>query len=325
VLIGDRKNWSEHLTWIYPLVAVTIGLAIWWVAAWVLAGRAPAGSSLIGFVCGLAGGLIILFEFSLWPRKKYFRHWRLGRAVWWMRAHIWLGLFTVPLILIHSGLRLGGWLSTLLVILFVIIILSGVYGLILQQYLPRKMWEDVPAETIYSQIDHIAELLNKEAERLVLATCGPAPGEPPPPIDEELGGAATGTHLTVGAVRSVGKVKGKVVQTRIPRTPIPESEALRTFYRDSLEPFLEGRAPANSPLHTASRAADLFEQLRIQLDPAAHPVVDDLQGLAEQRRELDEQRRLHWWLHSWLWIHLPLSAALVVLMILHIVVALKYW
>ena len=97
---------------------------------------------------------------------------RLGRV--WMRAHIWLGFLTVPLIVLHSGFSLGGQLSSLLMILFGIVIVSGIFGLVLQQFLPRLMLERVPAETIYSQIDYVAEQSYWNAEDLIEATCGAA-------------------------------------------------------------------------------------------------------------------------------------------------------
>ena len=47
--------------------------------------------------------------------------------------------------------------------------------------------------------------------------------------------------------------------------------------------------------------------------------------MCEERRQWDRQARLHFWLHNWLWVHFPLSVALVVLMFVHIWAALKYW
>lgn len=332
MLIGDAKNWREHKPWIIGCLAVALVLGLWFVGtAWLQDWTWPSGSSLVGFICGVLGGLLITFEFLLWPRKRLVvftwkaRVFRLGRAVTWMRAHIWLGLLTGPLILYHSGLRFGGLLTTTLVVLFSVIIVSGIIGLVLQQYLPKLMWETVPAETIYSQIDLVGRQLSNDAERLVLAACGTLPGEAPPISKDEPVSETLGTHITVGAVRTVGKLKGKVVAVRVPRAPIPGAEPLRVFYQKQLGPFLEGRGRSNDPLGIASRASEVFENLRIKLDPAAHEVVEDLEGLCAQRRELELQRRIHFWLHSWLCVHVPLSAALMVLMIAHIVMALRFW
>ena len=56
--------------------------------------------------------------------------------------------------------------------LLVLVVGSGVLGLVLQNILPRLMLEQVPAETIHAQIGHILEQYRDEAQRLVDVTCG---------------------------------------------------------------------------------------------------------------------------------------------------------
>ena len=46
--------------------------------------------------------------------------------------------------------------------------------------------------------------------------------------------------------------------------------------------------------------------------------------MCEERRLLREQERMHFWLHSWLLVHVPLSAALLVLGAAHVVMSLYY-
>jgi hypothetical protein len=229
----------------------------------------------------------------------------------------------VPLLVYHSGFRFGGPLSTVLMVLFLVVIVSGVWGLVMQQLVPKTMLHEIPAETIYSQIDRIVAQLADESERLVLATCGPAPGEPPPAAAEEEV-AATG-FLTIGAVRVAGRVQGKVLQTRVPSQPIPGTEGLRRFFADRARPYLLAGDRSDSPLRYPTRSAGLFRNLRTLLPPGAQETVDALEGACDQRRELDREARLHFWLHNWLWVHLPLAAALIVLMIIHSVVAIQYW
>jgi hypothetical protein len=53
--------------------------------------------------------------------------------------------------------------------------------------------------------------------------------------------------------------------------------------------------------------------------------VHALEMRCESRRGFQRQKTYTWLLHSWLAVHLPLSIALGVLMLLHIFVALKYW
>jgi hypothetical protein len=320
----NRETWHQHRPWVLFVVAATVGATVWYVAEFLLARPWPGGASRPGLTFGILGGLIILFEAFLWVRKKI-RAWRIGRAQVWLRAHIWLGLLCVPLLLYHSGFRWGGALSTVLLVLLLVVVASGVWGLLLQQFLPTRMLLDVPAETIYSQIDRVSEQLEDEARRLVLAVCGPSPADAVAGMEQRAGYAASGSHLVVGAVRSAGRVQGKVLETRVPEEPVHGSEPLRTFYQSTIKPFLLHGAASGSPLSSPTKADGFFQDLRTHLDPAAHGVVDALEGLCDQRRQFDTEARLQFWLHNWLWVHLPLSAALVLLMFVHIFVALKYW
>jgi hypothetical protein len=61
------------------------------------------------------------------------------------------------------------------------------------------------------------------------------------------------------------------------------------------------------------------------LNVAAHPAVDQLAEFVEFRRQFDLQRRLHAVLHGWLVVHLPLSAALMLMLMIHIYYAILYW
>ncbi|GIW80889.1 MAG: hypothetical protein KatS3mg105_2696 [Gemmatales bacterium] len=318
-MLVDRRNLSPHIPWIVFSLAVLVFSTVWYVYVALNANEKPSGSTLMGFTLGVVAALIMLFEFLLWPRKKL-RSWRLGRAQTWMRAHIWLGLLVVPLVFFHSGFRFGGWLSSVLMVLMLVVVLSGIWGLIMQQYLPSRLLHEVPAETIYSQIEHISTLMAKEARRLVSATCGRLDTDPEM-LEMESDGK---DHITVGAVRTVGSVQGKVLQAVAPSKPVPNTEPLRAFFEKTVRPFLE-RGDPESPLWAPNRAATMFESLRTRLPTEAHATVEALESFCDQRRQFEQQARWHFWLHSWLCIHLPLSAALIVFMFLHIFVAVKYW
>jgi hypothetical protein len=289
----------------------------------------PGGSSLPGFVCGVIGGAIIVFEFLLWPRKLL-RRCRWGSTRTWMVAHIWLGLLCVPLIVLHSGFRLGGWLTMALLFLFSFVIASGVFGLWLQQWLPRLMTDLVPSETVYSQIDAVAGRLSADAEQLVAAACG-AVGPDSEQLSvglwrEESPAHEHADHMVVGRPRDVGNIEGAVVQTIAPESPVPGSEALAKAFRETIREFLRSGSKSKSRmLKDPNRASCFFQELRSQLAPEAHATVDTLQRWCEVRRQFDVQSRIHHWLHVWMSGHLFVSVALVLLMFIHIYGALKYW
>lgn len=325
-MLIDGPRLKSHAGWIAAVSLATLGAALWYAVGSFAAHRLLPGSSLPGIVFGVVGGAICLFEFLLWPRKKL-RWLRVVRVQAWMKAHIWLGLLSLPILILHSGFRLGGPLSTVLMILFVGVIASGVWGLALQNILPKKMLMDVQAETIHSQIPRIIGQYRDEAMRLVIATCGRASAVatmPTEPDGEPEDAEESTHHLVVGAVRSAGRVSGKVLQTRVINQAVSGSEALRAFFETVAGPFLTPDGFARSPLRRRDRAESLFADLRTRLDPKAHPAVDAIENLCDQRRQLAEQDRLHTLLHNWLLVHLPLSVALIVLMFVHAFAALKY-
>ena len=180
----------------------------------------------------------------LWVRKKY-RAVRVGRAKLWMKAHIWLGFLCLPLIVLHSGFRWwDGSLAGVLMFAFLGVIVSGVWGLVLQQYLPKLMFENVPAETIRSQIDDVLDSLLEESGRIVRMTCGR--DEPRGRRPRRRGPSREKSFLVIGAVRESGPVQGKFLQTGQVRR-VPGSEPLLAFFEETVAPYLRAKNGRGSP------------------------------------------------------------------------------
>ena len=291
-MLVDRSNWAAHKPWFVVVLLMTASATIWYVIAGIGHSARPSGSSLPGITFGIAGGILILFEFLFWTRK-YIRVWRIGSARFWMRAHIWLGLLSLPVLILHSGLRLGGTLSTTLMILLVVVVLSGIWGLLLQQYLPSRLLADVPAETVPSQIDVVLQRMRDESTALIAELCGPEDSAAP--------------------------------AKKPPTKPLEGAASLRAFHRNVVVPYFGSMGSSDSPLRSTSRASALFVELRERVDPLAHHALETIEEFVCQRRQFELQARVQYWLHNWLCVHAPLSVALVVLMIVHAVFAFKFW
>ena len=142
----------------------------------------PRGGSAIGLTFGIVGSAFMVFAGLLAGRKKV-PVWRLGRAQTWMRGHLWLGLLSLPVIFFHAGFRFGGPLTTVLMVLVIIVIASGIFGALLQHYMPNLMTVQVPSETIFEQIDHVrAQLLADSGEVVAAAESSSADGEAVAPL-----------------------------------------------------------------------------------------------------------------------------------------------
>ncbi len=136
----------------------------------------PSGGSAIGLTFGIVGSAFMVFSGLLAGRKKV-PVWRLGRAQTWMRGHLWLGLLSLPIIFFHAGFRFGGPLTSVLMVLVIIVVASGIFGAILQHYVPNIMTAQVPSETIFEQIDHVRAQFVSDADELIAATEAAATGE----------------------------------------------------------------------------------------------------------------------------------------------------
>jgi hypothetical protein len=307
---------SSHRRWIAASIVIMVVATAAYVPYVRGALNGPSGGSVHGLVYGIVGFAFMIFAGLLGARRKV-PTWRIGRGTLWMRAHIWLGLLSLPLILFHGGFRLGGPMTTVLMILFAVVWVSGIVGLFLQQTLPRLMLTRVPLETVYEQIDPVVLQLLAESDALVTAACGPLPVTPVALPDDRRAGGGAGTGRP-GQPRSSPRSRPAAL------APVPENRALRETYLREIRPFLEPKPIANEVLGTSSRAATLFRNLRTTLPVLLQDTVTELEALCDERRQLADQKRLHHVMHGWLLVHVPLSMALLLLGAVHAVVALRY-
>jgi hypothetical protein len=260
--------------------------------------RCVGGGTAVGLTLGIVGFGFMLFAAALGIRKRY-PIWRIGRAQHWMRGHLWLGTLALPITFLHSGFHFGGWLTSTLMVLLIVVVVSGLFGAYLQHTLPAQMMREVQFETIYDQIDHIrAGLIVEARERVQSVAEKMAPGR---------GAGATVVLTYIGA---------------IPEINVELKEFSETF-ATQIEPWLENKV-RESPLHDRAQSAQLFEGLHRLMPERAWKTVDALEEICEEKRQLDRQAVLHRTLHAWLLCHIPLSVALIVLGFVHAIGSLRY-
>jgi len=280
---------ATHRAWLVASAVILGVSAVLYAIYRVPASAGSMGGTAMGIAFGIVGFAFMIFAGLLGARKKV-PVWRVGRAQMWMRGHLWLGLLSLPLILFHAGFHTGGPLTTVLMWLLVIVVASGLFGAILQHYLPAVMTREAPLETIYEEMEHVNAQLRQEAAELV----------------EQAG------------TRTAEDEEGVTIAVEEQAAP------LRRFYAQELRPYLENSATRGGPLADASLAERSFAQLKRLLPPELHATVDDLENICEEHRQLARQARLHRWLHGWLLVHIPLSFALLLLAAVHAVIALRY-
>lgn len=212
---------AKHVPWFIFVVLATIAAGLLYLGNfhphWMPPGiRLPpsliqtptehhtVGGTPLGLAFGAISLGIFIFAALLSLRKKI-PLWRVGTVQRWLRAHIWLTFLTIPLVILHSGFRLGGPMTTLLMALYAIVMVSGIYGLGLQHLMPRVMKNRLPAETVFEQIPHIRAQLCVAAEKMRDSF------KPPPPKKPDAGAPAPSPAKTVTAAPAVmASTKGEL-------------------------------------------------------------------------------------------------------------------
>lgn len=287
------NNW-RHVPWIVFVLLATIAACILYVGnfhpaslpAWL---RLPpsliqtatehhtVGGTPLGLWFGSISLAIFIFAILLSLRKKI-PLWRVGTVQRWLRAHIWLTILTIPLVILHSGFRLGGPMTTLLMVLYAIVMISGFYGLFLQHIMPRLMKERLPAETVFEQIPHIRSQLAVAAEKMRDSF------KPAPPKKTDAGAPAPSPAKTATVAGPVmASTKGEL------STPAARAKSA-TGSTEIAAPVVAaatvGEAPAAKPAAASSSipnaamtpAAPKPETIgtptaRVQSDPPGAPVA----------------------------------------------------
>lgn len=300
---------ETHRSWCW-MTMIVLALAVAAYVPYRLRGHV-SGGSWMGLTYGIGGFSLMIFAGLLGLRKQ-FPIWRVGRAATWMRGHLWLGTLSFPLILLHGGFHFGGTLTRVLMWMFMIVFVSGILGAVLQHYLPRVQTERLPMETIYEQIDRVRGQLAQEAWKMVEQTGSALEGDVTLASQQQRAVAASaGANWDVTVASGLGADQKVGVE-------------LMQFYRAQIEPYLEKSGAHRRALADSRRATAMFRQMRVLLPPDLHSAIDDLENICEEKRQLDQQSRMHKLLHGWLLVHVPFSYAVLLLGAIHAVVALRY-
>jgi Fe-S-cluster-containing dehydrogenase component/CRP-like cAMP-binding protein len=90
------------------------------------------------WLTGLVGLLGVAVVMTYPMRKQVYRR-RAGALRYWMLVHVYAGVVAGVVLLLHSGPRLGGFVTSLLYFVFDLVILSGVAGIIAYIVSPKIM------------------------------------------------------------------------------------------------------------------------------------------------------------------------------------------
>ena len=113
-------------------------LTVWAIFRYGLDGRIGDTWVTVRWLTGLVGLVGIGIVMAYPGRKQIYRR-RAGALRYWLLAHVYAGIIAGILLLLHGGRSTGGLLTSLLMISFDLVILSGLFGIACYIFVPRIM------------------------------------------------------------------------------------------------------------------------------------------------------------------------------------------
>jgi hypothetical protein len=159
--------------WIGAFIIGALACAAAFVANVVLG--EVASSNVWGLSYGIAAAVLLVGCAAYGLRRRSVRvssRLRLGSARGWLYFHTYAGLIFLLLVLMHSGFELpSGWVTWALWLLSLWLAVSGVLGLGLQRWIPRRLTSGLSIEVHYDRIPELVDETRNRAEK-VIAGCG---------------------------------------------------------------------------------------------------------------------------------------------------------
>ncbi len=283
---------KRRYLWISLLISA---LAI--IAYWINDPQEPPnGGTPLGYTLGTIAALMILWFTFLGVRKRRYSS-TLGTVQGWLSAHVYFGIALIIIVLLHTGFQFGINVHTLAFALMVLVVASGLYGEFVYVSYPERLSQNrdgANRSELYDQLGDIDRRSKRIAESL-------------PQEFQELVASGISRTLLGGSVwaRLRGQDQSQVVLHRGSGTEVV----------------------ANAGQEAALDW--LAEQQSRSGDPELAATIGELSALIRNKRRLlktlNEDMRLQATIEVWLYAHVPLTAGLLMALIVHIVTVFMYW
>lgn len=239
------------------------------------------GGSPMGYGLGTVAALLILWLMWLGVRKRRFTA-SMTMTQGWLSAHVYLGLGLVVIATLHTGFELGLNLHTLAYGLMLMVVASGIYGVLVFVREPGRMTRNMGEDNVQTLLLEMQEI-DQQAARLALQL--------PDEFNALVQAAADRTRLRGSALWHLSASRSRRCATE---RAVARMEVLNRRLKDE-----QGRL-----------ARELYALM-----------LRRRSAVAKIRAEMRSLSRLR----LWLLVHVPLSFALLVALVGHVVSVFVYW
>lgn len=237
-------------------------------------GPRPNGGTWYGYTLGTLGLGLIVWLALLGVRKRAMTpgQWSLKA---WTSAHVYLGLSLLVIGTLHAAFQFGWNVHTLAYVLMVLVILSGIWGVVAYATLPAALSQNREEFTQGQMMEGIRAL------------------------DRQL----------LGAAQPLAPAEAGLVRAVLKEDPFGHDAWAR----------LSGRYPRCATQLAITELGD------DHADPAAARVAALLLRRKTQLARMRRHLRLKALLEVWLYVHVPLTFALLAALTAHVISVFYYW
>lgn len=268
----------------------------------------PNGGTWLGYTLGTIAALLIFWLMMFGVRKRTYSN-RVGTLRGWLSAHVYLGTALLLLALLHSGFQFGWNLHTLAFTLMCLVIFSGFFGVYVYLRYPNLMTRNRENATRAAMLEEIYEI-DQNALALADGIDPKIHGIVLRSIEKtKLGGSVMSLLNAQDASDQALKQAYKMLEARdkkggAPLTNEPATRDMPTMF--AMVDFLAGKA-TDKQGEALRKLIDLLSRKKSLATRVARDI--QFQSLME----------------VWLYIHVPLSFALLAALVGHILVVFFYW
>lgn len=288
-ILAFRKR---RYLWLALLVIAVSILAYWYHDPQ----EPPNGGTLLGYTLGILGAALIVWLTWFGVRKRRYSS-TLGSVQGWLSAHVYLGVALVVVVLLHAGFQFGWNVHTLAFALMTLVVLSGLFGVYVYMKYPERMSENRGGAPRSELVDELEDIDRRSLR-----------------VAESLGAdfqefVASGVQRTQLGATLWERFRGL--------------DSSRVLLRQGGETRIVDNAGQEASLDW------LAEQQSMSGDAETVSAIGELSALIRNKRKLLRQLRsdlkLQATLEIWLYVHVPLTAALLAALLVHILTVFIYW
>ncbi len=285
----------------YLWIALAVVIACIAAYAWHQPPEPANGGTWLGYVLGSIGAVLIFWLMAYGLRKRAYAS-TLGTVRGWLSAHVYLGTALVVVVTLHAGFQLGWNIHSLAYLLTLLVVASGVLGVVLYLRYPGQINQLRAAQTLEQMQADLVEI-----DRLCVRLAAKLGGEYPMVIASNrdrtmIGGS--GLALLLGRDRSRVVLPLEAASGVTDQRPVPNPGQVTLLHW-------------------------LGEQVAQSHDGETTRALQELMNLVGSRRallsRLVRDAQLRAWLAAWLYLHVPASLALLAALMAHVIVVFTYW